>query len=314
MLNSEAALGWERRLSESSSALDPDELQSMVALQLSEFDMLQSMFPGTGELVVDDPSILLDLREFAEKATETRPQHLDFVLNLDVENGQLHVSVNLPLEYPKSEPDIFVRSQKLSRSQQYFLNQDLMKYLKTFEVGDLCIGPAITWLQENGAKYLEEDSEKNNSSENKRLETVEAKFERLWIYSHHIYSKTKRKDILELAKEFDLTGFCLPGKPGIICVEGLARNTEDWWNRVRTWNWQKILCKQREVEEIDSQTNLSTHRRFTGFEELSSENNIRIKSNGHHVDMGDVFRYLDQHQCGYVFKEYFGVSGKVDNR
>lgn len=56
------------------------------------------MFPAAGELVVDDPSILLDLREFADKATGTRPQHLDFVLNLDVEN----VSKVFPwfVEYP----------------------------------------------------------------------------------------------------------------------------------------------------------------------------------------------------------------------
>ena len=36
--------------------------------------------------------------------------------------------------------------------------------------------------------------------------------------------QTKRKNILDLASEFCLTGFCQPGKPGIICVEGSARN------------------------------------------------------------------------------------------
>lgn len=44
--------------------------------------------------------------------------------------------------------------------------------------------------------------------------------------------QVKRKDILDLSREFDLTGFCLPGKPGIICVEGLAHNTDDWWHKV----------------------------------------------------------------------------------
>ena len=57
-------------------------------------------------------------------------------------------------------------------------------------------------------------------------------FTRLWIYSHHIYSKVKRRDMLELARDCAVTGFSLPGKPGIICVEGPAANTADWWKRV----------------------------------------------------------------------------------
>ena len=48
---------------------------------------------------------------------------------------------------------------------------------------------------------------------------VSGMFCRYWIYSHHIYSKIKRKNILDMSKEYDLSGFCLPGKPGIICVE-----------------------------------------------------------------------------------------------
>jgi hypothetical protein len=33
-----------------------------------------------------------------------------------------------------------------------------------------------------------------------------------------------RREILAIANEFGITGFCLPGKPGIICVEGLPRD------------------------------------------------------------------------------------------
>jgi hypothetical protein len=30
-----------------------------------------------------------------------------------------------------------------------------------------------------------------------------------------------RREILDLANEFGMTGFCLPGKPGIISAEGM---------------------------------------------------------------------------------------------
>jgi hypothetical protein len=31
-----------------------------------------------------------------------------------------------------------------------------------------------------------------------------------------------RREILDLANEFGITGFCLSGRPGIICAEGLV--------------------------------------------------------------------------------------------
>ena len=43
---------------------------------------------------------------------------------------------------------------------------------------------------------------------------------RYWIYSHHIYSNEKRRNMAQLSDELELRGFVLPGKPGIVCVEG----------------------------------------------------------------------------------------------
>ncbi|KAG7167025.1 RWD domain-containing protein 2A-like [Homarus americanus] len=288
-------------------SLDQSELVAMIELQLSEMDMLQSMFPDPRELEVDDPSVLCDLRDFAEGRTLLLPPRLDLVINLD---GRLSMSVNLPHHYPAVQPSVFVRSQTLNRDAQHRLNQELLGYLKTLQQGDLCVGPAVTWLQEKGETFFDDCPEEVSKSDDNLVEIKDTKFARLWIYSHHIYSKVKRKDILDLSKEFDLTGFCLPGKPGIICVEGLSRNTEDWWHKVRSWNWQKILCKKHEDMEITAEQDLSKLRRFSTFEELGSENNIRVKSSGFHVDMGDVFRYLENHESGYVFKEYFGINGR----
>lgn len=291
--------------------LDLSELTSMIELQLSEIDMLQSMFSGPGELTVDSPLAIPELRDFVDGKLKELPSRLEYTINLDIGKHRLAISVTLPHEYPAVQPDLYARSQSLNRNGQLELNKELMAYLSIFESGDLSIGPAVTWLQENGSVFLESsdtDVPAQDKSANDKIEK-DTKFARLWIYSHHLYSKTKRKDILDMAKEFDLSGFSLAGKPGIICVEGLSRNTDDWWARVRSWNWQKILCKNKETEDIIGETDLKILRRFIGFEELGSDNDIRIKSDGKHVDMGDVFRYLEKHQSGYMFKEYFGVDG-----
>ncbi|XP_069950595.1 RWD domain-containing protein 2A isoform X1 [Cherax quadricarinatus] len=301
----------EGQLDKICESLSQAELVAMIELQLSEVDMLQSMFPDPRELVVEDPSVLCDLRDFAEGRTLLLPPHLDLIINLNVGKGRLSMSANLPHHYPAVQPNIFVRSQTLNRDAQHRLNQELLGYLKMLQQGDLCIGPAVTWLQEKGETFFDDHPEEVTKSDANTMETKVIKFARLWIYSHHIYSKVKRKDILDLSREFDLTGFCLPGKPGIICVEGLSRNTEDWWHKVRSWNWQKILCKKLEENELKAEEDISKYRRFSVFEELGSENNIRVKSGGFHVDMGDVFKYLENHESGYVFKEYFGISGRA---
>ena len=69
------------------------------------------------------------------------------------------------------------------------------------------------------------------------------------------------------------------------------------------------MCKKREEEIIKK--DISKLKRFPDFEELGTENNIRVKSNGYHVDMGDVNKYLVDHKSGYMFQEYFGFPGKT---
>ena len=146
---------------------------------------------------------------------------------------KLEVCVNLPHDYPANEPDIYVRSDKLDRNEQHILNSDLANYISTLERGEVCICSAISWLQENASRYhIESKPIMNPKSPVNLNDEHDSNFTRHWIYSHHIYSKIKRKEILDLANEFNITGFCLPGKPGIICAEGLARDCNEWWQKV----------------------------------------------------------------------------------
>lgn len=81
-----------------------------------------------------------------------------------------------------------------------------------------------------------------------------------WIFSHHIRNPKKRKVIVDWARELGLTGCCLPGKPGIIVVEGPEDKVEEYWKRIRVLTWKRIQVKDR--EEI-------TERRFAdGFFEV----------------------------------------------
>jgi hypothetical protein len=83
----------------------------------------------------------------------------------------------------------------------------------------------VSWLQDRGAEFLALPAGElvtpppPATADDVRAAVEGEEFCRYWIYSHHIYSKVKRRSLQELAEQFRLSGFCLPGKPGIICVE-----------------------------------------------------------------------------------------------
>ncbi|KAG8221846.1 hypothetical protein J437_LFUL003222 [Ladona fulva] len=290
--------------------VDKSDLEEMLRLQLSELEMLQSMFPNPGEFCVDDYSIIADINEFVEGKYPDIPHCLDYTINLQLDKVKLEVFINLPHEYPAIEPDIYVRSDKLSRDQQHELNNNLAEFIQSLDRGDICILQAISWLQEHALEYVktEEITKPNLCSS----EDCDNNFARLWIYSHHIFSKIKRREILDLSHEYNITGFCLPGRPGIICIEGMSRNCEDWWFKIKHLNWKKIMCRKKELIPINSEEDCIRMRKFSTFQEVSfmGEKNS-VKGRNGHMDMGALLRYLDDHNCAHAFRDYFGIDGKI---
>lgn len=130
-------------------------------------------------------------------------------------------------------------------------------------------------------------------------------YARLWIYSHHIYSKVKRRNILSLARNLDLRGFVVPGKPALIVVEGDEKSCEAFYSHIRSWNWQKlqVKCRQlstallfyRDVEEGDCEQEFC---RFPPFSE------VPLPTNGD-KDGKDIRHFLAEHGFEHMFHEIF---------
>ncbi|KAF4523106.1 hypothetical protein B566_EDAN003120 [Ephemera danica] len=290
--------------------VDKSDVEEMLRIQLSELEMLQSMFSNPGEFCMDDYGALADIHEYIEGRCTVLPPQLDFTIKLILEAVKMEVCVNLPHDYPATEPDIFVRSDKLSRDQQHSLNKDLASFILSLDRGEICICSAVSWLQENALQYVKvPDTPPLFKQESDEQDNSALMFVRYWIYSHHIYSKTKRREILDLAVEYNITGFCLPGRPGIICAEGTNRNCGEWWHRVKCMNWKRIMCKKKETIPVTTEEEISSLRKFGPLKEISFESG-KTKSRDCHMDMGELYRYLQEHQCAAVFKEYFGVNGR----
>lgn len=281
---------------------NPLKLRDNLTTQLDELETLQSMFYNPGELRVDDLEALQEIRSYVDNKTAFIPPYLDFTINLLINDLKFELCITLPHEYPDVEPDCFVRNHKQNREQHARINKDLGSFLSGLSRGEPCVFSAVCWLQENAENYV--DSTQDSGVQTKKSKGDE-KLVRYWIYSHHIYSKTKRREILNLANLLNITGFCMPGKPGIICVEGGKDDCDEWWQTIKAMNWKRIFCKVD--EECKGEDDFL---KFKVFEEVVFQNNS-IKCN--HMDMGELHKYLEDHKCSYVFKDLFGVEAKTNS-
>lgn len=206
--------------------------------------------------------------------------------------------------YPHTHPEVYASANELTRHSQDELNTDLQAFIKTLPLGEACLLSVLEWTRDNAADYFPIPCTNKSEPELNVDTSSNSHFCRMWLYMHHIYSKTKRRNILSLASELELSGFCLPGKPGVVCVEGTVRNTSEFYNTLRRWNWKSIACRKREVEPS---ADVGASRKVQGFEELS------LDVHGHrqkHMDMGQFLTYLRAHALEYMFKELFGVEGR----
>lgn len=215
----------------------------------------------------------------------------------------------LPHEYPAVPPVVFTRAQNMTRNNHRRLNDSLQEFISSLEPGEICIYSVIEWLKENLDSFQNcDDISDHKTGEKVQKQEEDNTFVRLWIYSHHIYSKFKRRDIIDWAEELKLTGFSLPGKPGVICVEGYSRPVDEYWHRLRRLNWKRLAIKEKEEKDIVDQS-IDKYRKFGAFEEKHFDARAG-KGREYHMDLGMFNAYLKEHDCGHIFSVYFGVEGK----
>ncbi|XP_068601738.1 RWD domain-containing protein 2B [Brachionichthys hirsutus] len=291
--------------------------------RLAELELLTSMFPTREELETTDQLALAELRDYVECSDSTRSSPTSrpqFVIKqklhtTSMERMDVLLSCAYPSEYPSVLPEITVRCAGLSRAQQTRLHVELNAYLMENCQGEVCVLSAVEWVKDNLQRFTNKSlsaapTPKKEYSPSGPREA----FSRLWIYSHHIYNKTKRKNILEWSKELGLSGFSMPGKPGIVCVEGPQSACEEFWSRVKVLTWKKIMIRHREDIPLDRQGEdsnsvgiLDSLRKFTGFQEAAFDPR---GSRGDHMDLGQLYQFLNEKGCCDVFQMYFGIEGK----
>ena len=281
--------------------MEADSIRTNFELQSSEWDLLRSMFPERNALTFDDPTVESDIKSWLEKGVEDDDPPVTFV-SYKLTFDRVDVYVEQTQLYPSSEAArIYLKSGLIGRDNQSKVNKALNEYLEVSAMpGDLVLGLVVAWIQDNAESYFTKSDDRTPVPKKCKTPSDEDdKVYRLWLYSHHIYSKVKRKDILDLSSEFQLTGFSLPGKPGVVCLEGVERNCNEAWAVIKSWNWKKINVRFQEEGPI---------RKFKGFSELAFVKSL--ESRDYHMDMGEFFNFLVEHDSDHMFKELFGIDKK----
>ena len=68
---------------------------------------------------------------------------------------------------------------------------------------------------------------------------------RVFFWAHHI--RRKQVDMIELAKELELTGLITMGRPGFIFAEGPRLAVVEAIKRVKSWHWREVKLKWEET-------------------------------------------------------------------
>ena len=254
--------------------------------KLDELEILQSIYP---DLIAVDPQDYLECQEHVD-STDISP-----TLRFAIKFGQVELAVTLPGSYPDCEPaQIRLSSTRLTPKDDTALTVKISSVIKENK-GEAVILQVISDVSE----LLEEIVLEEEAAKDKVVTPVQkCSYTRLWYYAHHIYSREKRTNMLQWSKDLSLTGFILPGKPGIICIEGEKKFCKEFNSLVRAMNWQllKLQHEELDLEQEDI--------KFDGFKELIFDVHGRDNK---HQDLGQFRQYLIDIGLDDIFENLFHI-------
>jgi len=191
----------------------------LLELQLAEMELLQCTFED--QLKIEAPR---NLDEIKNRIGDGEVVDIGFVYTLNFDLFTLWIS--LPDLYPKMRPTIRLSTKICDdKNFQNLLDEKIDEIVRR-DTDELVVMEIISWVEENIESF--------RIKEQKTCDVkIETDFLRLWIYSHHIYSNEKRRNMLSISNQLGISGFILPGKPGIICVEGDANKVQQFYMQIR---------------------------------------------------------------------------------
>ena len=217
--------------------------------QLEELTALDSMYCGTDERV---------------SSQQLPSGALALTVTLALEQQECHTTLHavLPGAYPASPPQqLEISCPALAPAAIDGIRSKLLSLAKAAADDDrevlveLCLA-----LQQEANEYLEQQQQQQRQQSQRLQQSgpqtpspdgARSAFGRRMLWFHHIKSLEKRKEIVAAARCRWLRGFCKPGFPGIIVIEGSEVGCDEFVDAIRGLRWQAMTVRWTQTLATD---------------------------------------------------------------
>ncbi|KAG6357976.1 hypothetical protein INS49_013859 [Diaporthe citri] len=231
----------------------------LLEAQLSMVELIRAMYPSSTEKSDSTTDEMIErLRSWCESScppggSGTVPSRFSFdmTIPLDTEGAEalspeIQISIAVPLtstDVEMTEPPPLTYS---LRQPVWMSRAELAELGSGMPAGDV-LG-AFDYIQENAPRYLRNASQ-SQREESSRPGKDAGPLMRVWFYFPSLSTREKRKDLVSYTTAYDLTGFVLAGKPGVLCLEGGSGNIDGYMNAIKNESWGDIPSHQKKVSE-----------------------------------------------------------------
>lgn len=264
-------------------------LADLIEQQLAQIDLLIAMFPDEGSVSFDETS-LHNLDALRTMQTDNLSWHspnsslnICAVLTLQVEEGAMagkpfQLDIAFPFIYdhglavrqdPLDEPP----SPSIRLLQPSWMSK--AEAAKTATPSNQDIFTIIQHFQDTFSSYPQPKTITSNTTQKDTLM-------RIWFYFPSISTRSKRQDIVKYAPLYELTGFLLSGKPGILCLEGTSDRVDAYMRFIKTESWSDIPAYHKKVTERLRETGIT--RIFSDITEITD----LLERRGERANRGDM--------------------------
>ncbi|KAH9461388.1 hypothetical protein Pst134EA_017694 [Puccinia striiformis f. sp. tritici] len=214
---------------------------------------------------------------------------------------QVQIKITISPEYPSlKKPEIRIRipDPKISR-------EDEVRFIGTFtecnysdkEESQVCVDIIVDKLTDLAASFnpacscapsIPDITPPSSSSTSDQAVDRMMAWSVFWM--HHIKATSKRKNIVEWARELEIRGWSKPGYPGVVIIDGSKESIDEYCKRMKGLKWKAIQQRHYQVYHIPH-----TGVQPSSKEEQEGDGYRRIKDHYNHTQEGmnpDLHRNL----------------------
>eukprot|EP00466_Bigelowiella_natans_P017946 jgi/Bigna1/88317/estExt_fgenesh1_pg.C_300141 len=163
-----------------------------------------------------------------------------------------------------------------------------------------------------GEAASSDDGERKKTAKKKNATIKEELLHmRQWIWFIGFYTRKIIKAFVRCAGEKGLTGFLMPGKPGVACLEGPESSINDFLRITRTQLFASVAPSSRKMKLIHHESITSESRCFDSFSEVEMACLSGTHKRKDLTDLGELQRFLKNAGCGHAFSLIFNNALKT---